>query len=75
MSCGEIGKNIRKVAGSSSRKIFGTMKPSKSPHLRIRKGTENIENVYLHAQTVNILRELESQKSQALAATQFRLQI
>jgi len=75
MNCGEIGKNLRKAAGSSSRKIFGIMKPSKSPHLRIRKETEHVGNIYLHAQTGNILRELESQKSQALAATQFRLQI
>lgn len=74
MNRSETGKNVRKAAGNSSRRLFGIMKPSKSPNLKIPKGTEHVGNVYLHEQTGNILRELESQKSRALAATQFRLQ-
>jgi len=75
MGWNKNGKDVRKAPQETSNKIFGIMKPSKSPHLRIRKETEHVGNIYLHAQTGNILRELECQKSQALAATQFRLHV
>ena len=65
MNWGEVGKNVRKATDGLSTKIFGIMKPSKSPHSKIPRGTELVGNVYLHAETQKILREVEFKKSRA----------
>ena len=46
MSWNRNGKNVRNATDGLPSKIFGIMKPSKSPYLRIPRRTELVGNVY-----------------------------
>ncbi len=59
MNWHKVGKNIRRATGGLSSKIFGAMKTTESPHLKVPKGTELVGNVTRHEQTEKNLRELE----------------
>jgi len=67
MNWNKIGNNVRKATDGLSSKIFGIMKPSRLPYLRIPRRTEPVGNVYQQERSEKILREIESKKSQAVA--------
>lgn len=66
MNWNMVGNNVRKAMDGLSSKIFGIMKPSKSPYSKILRKTELVGNVYVHAQDEKILREIEIRKSRAI---------
>ncbi|MDH5460019.1 MAG: hypothetical protein OEW71_03165 [Candidatus Bathyarchaeota archaeon] len=67
MNWNKIGKNVKETTNDLSSKIFGIMKPSKSPYLKIPRKAGIVKSPYSHEQAKKILREIELKKSRAIA--------
>ena len=59
-------KDVRKAPEETSDRVFGIMKPRKSPYSRSQGETEPGNSVYLYKQAEKIFREVEVKKGWAM---------